>query len=221
MKKCTKCNVEKPLTEFNKCRSFKDGLNYNCKGCIRKYREENIDKITKYKIKYNKKNRDKYKKYYQKNKDKILQRQSKYYQKNKDKIKSYTNEWMKKWRVKNPHVASWRNILSRTLKYLNESKKSPTETMLGYSAIELKQHLDNLGMNWGTHHIDHIIPLSWFKKDTPTHIVNDLRNLQPLLEHENRTKGNKFTLQNNQEYISEIKQWIKDNKLKHLNNQNI
>jgi hypothetical protein len=32
-KKCTKCNVEKKLTEFNKNKAAKDGLAYKCREC--------------------------------------------------------------------------------------------------------------------------------------------------------------------------------------------
>ena len=30
---CNKCGVEKPLTEFSKCKNTKDGLQYKCKSC--------------------------------------------------------------------------------------------------------------------------------------------------------------------------------------------
>ena len=33
MKKCTKCNQQKSLDQFAKCKSFKDGLQYQCKQC--------------------------------------------------------------------------------------------------------------------------------------------------------------------------------------------
>ena len=33
MKTCTKCRVEKPLSDFYRCRSFKDGLQLWCKSC--------------------------------------------------------------------------------------------------------------------------------------------------------------------------------------------
>jgi hypothetical protein len=232
MKKCNKCNVEKSLSEFNKSKSTKDGLQYKCKECgkkqMKKWREKNKNYIQKYDKKNYEENTDKrklmvrewreknpeyHKQYNKENKDKIRKHHKQWVEENKDKL----NEYYKQYNKENPHYVRWRNILHRTLKYLNQDKTSPTEEILGYSAIELKQHLDNLGMNWETHHIDHIIPLSWFKKDTPIHLVNDLRNLQPLLEHENKEKSNKFTLQNNQEYISEVKQWIKNSKLKNLN----
>ena len=48
MKKCGKCKVEKPLTEFNKNKNRKDGHGYRCKSCNAKYRAENKEKITKY-----------------------------------------------------------------------------------------------------------------------------------------------------------------------------
>jgi len=249
-KKCNKCNVEKSLSEFHKCKTFKDGLTYDCKECRKvidkkynkkyrkkikehnekyykenkeklkerneKYYKENKEKIIEYNLKYIKENKERIqnqqKQWYKENKEKIQKKQKQWYKKNKERLNEYTKQYNKE----NPHYVRWRSILHRTLKYLNQDKTSPTEEILGYSAIELKQHLDNLGMNWETHHIDHIIPLSWFKKDTPIHLVNDLRNLQPLLEHENKAKSDKFTLQNNQEYISEVKQWIKDNKLKNL-----
>ncbi|QZE11228.1 HNH endonuclease [Streptomyces phage Forrest] len=37
MKTCTKCENEKPLTEFNKNSRKKDGLSYWCKTCTRAY----------------------------------------------------------------------------------------------------------------------------------------------------------------------------------------
>jgi hypothetical protein len=205
MKKCNECKIEKPLNEFFKRKISIDGVQHKCKEC-----RKIIDK--KYNKKYRGEIKEYNKQYNKENKDKIRKQQKQYYLKTKAKRKEYRKQYDKE----NPHYIRWRSILHRTLEYLNQDKTSPTEETLGYSAIELKQHLDNLGMNWETHHIDHIIPLSWFKKDTPIHLVNDLRNLQPLLEHENKAKSNKFTLQNNQEYISEVKQWIKNNKLKNL-----
>lgn len=35
-KKCTKCKMVKPITEFYKNRNSKDGYNYNCKECTKK-----------------------------------------------------------------------------------------------------------------------------------------------------------------------------------------
>ena len=48
-------------------------------------------------------------------------------------------------------------------------------------------------MNWDNISIDHKIPLTWFKHDTPIHIINDLRNLQPLFKHDNISKLNRYS----------------------------
>lgn len=37
MKKCTKCNEVKPLTEFHRRAASNDGLEYKCKSCVSKY----------------------------------------------------------------------------------------------------------------------------------------------------------------------------------------
>lgn len=48
MKKCTKCLVLKPRSEFYKASGFRDGLQYNCKPCQRKaqisWRERNLER---------------------------------------------------------------------------------------------------------------------------------------------------------------------------------
>ena len=52
MKKCTKCGIEKPLTEFHKHKETKDGLYGRCKQCARQYDKEyyakNKEKIISY-----------------------------------------------------------------------------------------------------------------------------------------------------------------------------
>ncbi len=40
MKTCTKCKIEKELSEFCRDRSQKDGLHYRCRDCCRKYQLE-------------------------------------------------------------------------------------------------------------------------------------------------------------------------------------
>ena len=47
MKVCTKCKIEKDYIYFNKCKSSKDGYQYNCKDCYNVYRLENKVKIKK------------------------------------------------------------------------------------------------------------------------------------------------------------------------------
>lgn len=70
--------------------------------------------------------------------------------------------------------------------------------MLGYTPTELKKRIEFnfvFGMSWENHgvwHIDHIKPVSVFKEDTPTRVVNMLCNLRPIWASENLSKGNKW-----------------------------
>ncbi len=44
MKRCYKCDNEKPLSEFSKKNTTKDRLQSSCKDCNRKYQRENYPK---------------------------------------------------------------------------------------------------------------------------------------------------------------------------------
>ena len=46
-KQCTKCNQVKPITDFHKMKSAKDGLNYQCKSCIRAYEKPYMTKYVR------------------------------------------------------------------------------------------------------------------------------------------------------------------------------
>jgi len=135
------------------------------------YREENEEKIKIQK-----------KKYYQENKEDIIKKTKSYAKNNKDKI----NEYRVNYEKKNKHIIAWRSVLKSQLRRFGTSKESSTLNSLGYSAEDLKQHLENLftpEMTWNNHgewHIDHIKPISKFNIDTLPSIVNSLDNLQPL-----------------------------------------
>ncbi len=47
MKKCTKCKIKKELTEFNNCKQFKDGKDYNCKACVKERTNDWRNRIKK------------------------------------------------------------------------------------------------------------------------------------------------------------------------------
>jgi hypothetical protein len=78
---------------------------------------------------------------------------------------------------------------------------------LGYSADDLKKHMEKQfisDMSWKNHgelwHIDHNVPLSAFKHDTPIRVVNSLINLKPMFINDTEIEGtiyegnkNKFT----------------------------
>lgn len=204
-KVCTECKQTKIHCEFGNQKGGKFGLDSKCKECKKiKYKQHRIKNIDK-------------RKEYDKNS----------YQNNKEKRKLYNQNWRinnplyhnlynKEHQIKNPHLYSWRQLLYRTLNYLGQSKESTTNNLLRYSALELKEHLENQNINWKTDHIDHKIPVTWFKPETPPYIVNDLRNLQPLNQILNQQKSNKFCHPICEDYYNVVIEWVFENKIKFL-----
>lgn len=223
MKICKKCGLEKDKTNFydncNKCKiceieRVKNYINNNKEKVSKKRREryvKNREIELKKKKDYDDKNREtvrekaknrynpeKAKKYYLDNKDTILKRNKEWIEKNKEYFKELNNENSKKWLKNNPHVVVWRQMLYRTIRRFGKVKESSTQDSLGYTATDLKNHMESLftdGMswdNWGEWHIDHIIPLSSFDKETPISVVNSLSNLRPLWAEENLRRSRKL-----------------------------
>lgn len=217
-KNCRICGEVKELENgFHKKKGNSDGYRNECKECVKdiqkKYKEKPgfKEKQSEYDKKRYEENRDKVlenkKEYHIKNKDKILKKKSEYRsklenrQRNKEYIKKYkveNREKYYKYRRDNPHIIAWRSILYSTLKRLNTPKQFHTIDMLGYSAIELKEHIENQflpGMTWDNHgewHIDHIKPVSAFDMNEDVKVVCSLDNLQPLWGVDNLSKSNKY-----------------------------
>ena len=87
---CTKCGVEKNLIKFGKNRATKDGLQYTCKACMKKYRIDNRDIIQaqrkQYRIDHCDEIRKQRKQYRIDNHNKILEQKKQYRLNNRDKI---------------------------------------------------------------------------------------------------------------------------------------
>ena len=132
-----------------------------------------------------------------KNKNKKKKKQKEYSTNNKDKIKKYKkeyykankhifNERVKNYNKKNKHIKCWRDLIYMTIKKMGGKKEGNTIQLLGYSATDLKKHIENLftdGMSWENHgewHIDHVKPIIMFDKSTLASVVNALDNLRPL-----------------------------------------
>lgn len=218
-KTCSLCGINQSQENFTKYTRSKDGLYSQCKSCL-KNRYEKTKDYQKCWIEQNKENIISYRKEYYKNNNYDLKEYAKKYNKDKyipiNKPKFDYKEWRKRWSKDNPHIIRWRGILNRTLLKLNQNKLDHTSTLLKYTPQELKEHLDNLGMDWNKHQIDHKIPITWFKSETPPHIVNDLRNLHPLEESINKSKNNRFSFPVSKDYLDLIKEWIKEEYRKDL-----
>jgi len=202
VKTCSRCNTDKLVSCFyknNKTNSYRN----QCIQCIKEqgklYRENNHEKeINRHTI-YRENNPDKIKKtnkkYRETNIDKIKNSSKEFRENNPDKIKEYKRRYTKSDKYKeqrernhkkNPHIRACRSLLNNSLRRLGQQKEGHTVDLLGYSMLDLKDHIESLftdGMSWdnyGEWHIDHIKEVSTFDKDVPPNVVNALSNLRPL-----------------------------------------
>lgn len=171
LKKCTKCKCVKNIDDFSKKNTLKSGIRSSCKECDKLYRTKTKEHFKEYRKKYIEINSD------------IVREKSREWEKNNSEKRK---KQKKEYRDKNKHIFAWKNILRNSLLRMNSKKNGHTIDLLGYSAKELKEHIEKLftvGMYWenyGEWHIDHIKPVSSFEKDTKVSIVNSLENLRPL-----------------------------------------
>lgn len=103
----------------------------------------------------------------------------------------------RKLRAERPEICAARDMLKRVAKIVGDRPVTRTEIALGYSARELRAHLESMfvdGMdwsNWGEWHIDHIKPVMEFVIEgiTDPAIINALSNLRPLWAAENLARS--------------------------------
>ena len=211
---CTKCSVEKPLTEYYKHPETKDGYNKKCKGCFKLYHQDNrerqLAKMKQRSIEKKDEIKIKNKQYYLENKNQIKSKVKNWQKNNKQKIREIQRSYEPQYNQKYPERRLWRNLLYRVLGVNGNPKTNSTYKMLGYTHEELKIHLDKQGINWDKDNVDHKIPITWFKSNTPPSLVNALDNLHPLTEQQNKTKSNKFCSPTPSSYIIKIKSYIKE-----------
>jgi hypothetical protein len=201
MKVCSKCNEEKDISCFGKATRNKDGLNGQCKECVRiyqaSYRREyytNNKKDLKCKHKeYYLSNKDKMDKYYklyrEQNKDKSKIYHKEYYLLNKNKINKYKNDYLNK-NIDKKIKHRLRSRISMAMRSVNQNKCMSSANLLGCSINEFKQYLESKftkGMTWENYgkngwHIDHIKPCDSFDLTLPDEQKKCFHytNLQPL-----------------------------------------
>jgi 5-methylcytosine-specific restriction endonuclease McrA len=190
---CTGCNTLKPLSEFYKDSSKKDGVEVKCKLC------KKIQKA----------------KYYILNRDKLCAQSRIWAIGNKEKVRTIrrktqikreylqkTYEKRKKKRNTDPLFKLADCVRSRINKvFRGESKSKKTLDILGCTFKELIKYTEKLfqpGMSWENHgrigwHIDHIIPLSSAKNKEELLKLCHYTNLQPLWALDNLKKSNKIS----------------------------
>lgn len=202
---CRICGEMKEIIEFHKKKGTPDGYRRECKECVK-----NIQKKYKEVPDFKEKRKLYDKNRYKKKRDRILERKKEYHVENREKIllqkkeyhstekcktrykqwrkenKEHLNELQSKYRKENPHTIAWRSILHSALNRLGTKKQGHTIDLLGYSAIQLKEHIEKQfteGMTWDNHgdwHIDHIKAVTKFDNSEDVRIVCALQNLRPL-----------------------------------------
>ena len=183
---CSKCGDDKLICEFSYSSRNKNGLRGECKECQKKYYLINSEKLKKRRV-------DRYREDTKKEQIRIKQ----YYRKNKENI-------INKLKVKKRESVTLRmisNLRSRIVQFMKSKKihkDNKTLDLVGCSTEFLREYLERQfkdGMSWenyGSWHIDHIIPLSSANNSEEINKLCHYSNLQPLWAHENLSKGGKI-----------------------------
>lgn len=170
MKKCSKCDIVKPLDNFCKDVKSKDGYQTQCKSCKALWAKSNSSIIKKNRITWSKNNVDK-----------LRAKSLKHYHKNK--VRHNVSRMIRKALSSYVKSKSTFELLGYTLEDLR-------------SHLE-KQFTEGMSWdNYGEWHIDHIIPQSFLPYNSPEDEnfkkCWNLNNLQPLWAIDNIRKSNKI-----------------------------
>jgi hypothetical protein len=202
---CRICGNLKSIDDFHIKRGTPDDHRNECKECVK-----TIQKKYKEEPGFKEKGKEYDKKRYQELKDETIQRMRQYRIDNKEevnekarerrkdpKVKEIKSIWYSKnkdvmakhqmnYRKRYPHIVAWRSILYSTLDRMGTLKEGHTVDELGYSAQELKEHIEGQftkGMSWENHgdwHIDHKRSVIDFPPETSVKVVCSLSNLRPM-----------------------------------------
>lgn len=231
-KLCCKCKTLQPLDNFGKLKSSKDGLKYDCKSCIKEYRNrpEVKEHIKKKNKEYNEENKETlllyHREKWEKNKEKYNEHRKEYRARPevKEHIKQKNKEYLpvRKEKIKERRKTDTNFQLSEILRSkihkMIKGKETSYQKYIGCDIEFFKKWIeyrfdenmewDNLGTYW---QIDHILPISKFNfnNDNECYICFNWTNLRPLECSENRSKWNKIELHS---YFNNIVSVVRFNK---------
>lgn len=206
LKRCYRCNQQKPLDAFNACKSGTHGRHGHCRSCQKNVRREWYSKNSE----QEKDNRRAYGKSekaivmrrarYAKNRDKLLERNRQYRATPAARAKAAKARLAKETR--DPSAKLARNLRVRLRKVVvGINRSASTMALLGCTIPELKKHLEQQfapGMSWENYgyrgwHIDHKLPCASFDltRDTDQKTCFHFSNLRPMWRFENQSKGSR------------------------------
>ena len=191
MKVCSKCESEKPLTEFYK---RGNGHKSHCKECSSIYGKKyyNLNKSA---------HNLKMVKHYESNKEQYQIIHKKYRVENKNKINNIAKNYTKYKRQTDPIFKLKHNLRVRIKEYIKSKNIKTTNTtfeFVGCSPEFLRDYLEErfdekmTWDNYGLWEIDHKIPLSQASTVDELYKLNYYSNLQPMWKHDNIKKGAKL-----------------------------
>lgn len=175
MKRCGRCLVEKPDSEFHKKVASRDGLNWMCRPCncahATKYRRASLEL-------YRARDKDRYRSTPGR-RAASLERSIAQRKHSPDSVRRYKREWEKR----NPHVQTEKNRIRGIAAH---RARSPWRNRFFVSEIYALARLRTriLGFKW---HVDHIVPL---RHPLVCGLHNEF-NLRAIPAVENIAKGNR------------------------------
>ena len=173
MKKCSGCKEEKPLTEFSKNRSAKDGVQSTCKACQAAHYVANRERI-----------RAQNNAWHQNNKEKERLSKQEYYRNNREAILARNKKWHEANILKHR-----KRIAKRRAAMLNAVPEwADHEQIAAIYAMAKWLELTVLGQKY---HVDHVVPL----QNSLVCGLHVHQNLSIVRASENLSKGNRFSIE--------------------------
>lgn len=187
MKTCKTCKIEKPLESFSKHRG-------SCNKCRSKQNAEYYKTLSTDEL------------------DRRKQQGKDWRDNNTDKVKMYQKKKYDAMR-NNPETYNKHKLRTQVAHFFNaKSKTAKTEELLGYALDVFYDYfakdIERFQEAGEQYHIDHKIPLSWFKEDAPVSMIWDLRNLQIVPATYNTSKRNFYMDDVPRDYLQEAVKYI-------------
>jgi hypothetical protein len=198
MKKCTKCNKIKELSQFHQSKIFADKHNNWCKDCMKNYHKIYAQTLRgKLKMYLNNK------KWIKNNLLKSREKSNKWKRNNKDKVREYVKKYCRMKSKTDINFKILHNLRTRVIIALKGNPKlSTTMNLVGCSVEKLRIHLQKQftnGMTWQNYGrkgwtIDHIKPCALFDLSKPKEQKKCFHytNLQPLWYKDNCSKQDNY-----------------------------
>jgi len=194
---CSRCKQYKKLDEFGFDKRGKSARRSWCKECSKEYAKKHAQKSRKLNPE---KNREAVKKYIRNNRELHRERNRKWRLNNPEKAKKACRNWYKR---RNNKITTC--LGNRVYESLNGNfDRSKLWEILGYNFEKFTNHIESNfqpRMTWDNHgewEFDHIIPISFFKFQSPEDVEFKmcwrLENIRPVWKHINKVKGNRILI---------------------------